>query len=125
MPLRILRLTGGNGFHDQFVMAHDVLRLAGRGQMQAAQPVDMAAAAFHQRPQFLLVGRRIQALVKVIVGGHEFLEVAGLSELLLSENDALSDALLTIVSTDEVAAATAIKNEFDADFQSAIALFAT
>jgi hypothetical protein len=30
------------------VMAHDVLRLARRWQMQPAQPIDMAAAAAHQ-----------------------------------------------------------------------------
>ena len=50
MPLRVVRLAGGNGFHDQLVMAHNVLRLAGRGQVQPAQAVDMAASAFHQRP---------------------------------------------------------------------------
>ncbi len=41
VALRIIRLVRSDRFHDQPVMAHDILRLAGRGQMQPAQPVDM------------------------------------------------------------------------------------
>src|SRR3954466_13988093 len=52
--------------------------------MQPAQPVDMSAAAAHQRPEFLLAGRGIKLRVKIIVAGDEALEVSGLGELLLA-----------------------------------------
>ena len=49
-------------------MAHDVLRLAWRGQMQPAQPVDMTASAAHQIPEFLVAGRGIKLSIEVAVG---------------------------------------------------------
>src|SRR5262245_32281580 len=60
MFLRFLRLTARNRLCDQLVMANDILRLAGRGQVQPAQPVDMATAALHQCPDVLLVGGLIE-----------------------------------------------------------------
>src|SRR3954463_2220307 len=59
--------------------------------MQPAQPVDMSAAAAHQRPEFLLAGRGIKLRVKIIVAGDEALEVSGLGELLL-ERDRVVEA---------------------------------
>src|SRR5712672_1579303 len=86
MLLRLVGIAGIDRFRNQPVMAHDILRLAGRGQMQPAQPVDMAAAALHQRPDVLLVGGDVKLGVEFIVGGHEFFELAGLGELLLARD---------------------------------------
>src|SRR5262245_14517702 len=70
-------------FRDQLVMADDVLRLAGGGQVQTAQAVDMTAAAAYQCPDVLLVGGFIELGMELVVGGHEFLERAGLQDLQL------------------------------------------
>src|SRR3954454_20460547 len=59
--------------------------------MQPAQPVDMSAAAAHQRPEFLLAGRGIKLRVKIVIAGDEALEVSGLGELLL-ERDRVVEA---------------------------------
>ncbi len=83
MALRVIRLVRGDRFHDQPVMAHDILRLAGRGQMQPAQPVDMTAAAAHQIPEFLVAGRDIKLSMELVVGAHELLEIPRLGEFLL------------------------------------------
>ena len=64
--LRLVRLAGIDRLRDQSVMPHDILRLAGRGQMHPAQPVDMPAAAAHQRPDVLLVGSRIELAVELV-----------------------------------------------------------
>ena len=89
MLLRLIRLIGLNGSCDQAVMLHDFLRLAGRRQMDAAQAVDMSAAAAHQTPDSLLVGCRIEKLMEVVVGGHEAFEITGFGQLLLLINRAL------------------------------------
>ena len=89
VALRIIRLLRADGFHDQPVMAHDVLRLAGRGQMQPAQPVDMTAAAAHQIPKRLIASRGIELTMEVVVGSHELLEIPGLGEFLLQSDGAV------------------------------------
>src|SRR6202163_4871829 len=86
MALRVIRLVRADCFHDQPVMAHDVLRLAGRGQMEPAQAVDMTAAAAHQIPEFLVAGRGIKLSMEVVVGAHELLEIPRLGEFLLSRD---------------------------------------
>ena len=84
--LRLVGFPGIDRLRDQLVMPHDILCLAGRGQMHPAQPVDMPAAAAHQRPDVLLVGSCIELAVELVVGGHEFFEVADLGILLLAGN---------------------------------------
>jgi hypothetical protein len=59
MLLRFLRLAAGDRLHDQPVVADDILRLAGRGQVQPAQPVDMAAAALHQSRRTLIAAELV------------------------------------------------------------------
>jgi hypothetical protein len=86
VALRIIRLVRADGCHDQLVMAHDVVRLARRRQMQPAQPVDMAAAAAHQVPKPLVAGGGIELPVEVVVGRHELLEIPGLGEFLLQSD---------------------------------------
>ena len=54
--------------------------------MQTAKPIDVAAAAAHQRPQILLVGGVIKLRMELVVGGHEFLEIAGFGKLLLARD---------------------------------------
>ena len=54
--------------------------------MHPPQPVDMPAAAAHQRPDVLLIGSRVELAVEFVIGGHEFFEVAGLGILLLAGN---------------------------------------
>src|SRR5260221_2467928 len=83
MLLRGIGVAGLDCTGDQLVMTHDVLGLAGRGQMQPAQPVDMSAAAANERPQILLSGGGIELRVEIAVAGHERLEVTGLGRLLL------------------------------------------
>src|SRR6476620_3580708 len=87
MLLRLVGFPGADRSSDQAVMPHDVLRLAGRRQMESAQTVDMTAAAAHQRPDVLLTGCGIKLGMEIVVCRHEFLEVAGLCELLLARND--------------------------------------
>src|SRR5438445_7013158 len=86
MLLSGIGVSGLDRARDQLVVAYDILGLAGRGQMQPAQPVDMSAAAPHQRPQILLSCGGVELGVEVIVGGHEGLEVASLRELLLQRD---------------------------------------
>src|SRR5947209_10555348 len=78
-----------NRARNQLVVAYDVLGLAGRGQVQPAQPVDMSATAPHQRPQVSLSGGCVELDVEVIIAGDERLEVTGLRELLLQCNGAV------------------------------------
>ena len=59
MLLRLVGIAGADRPGDQLVMAHDILRLAGRGQVQPAQPVDMAAAALHQRRRTLIAAELV------------------------------------------------------------------
>jgi hypothetical protein len=59
-----------------------------------SQTVDVTAAAAHQIPKLLFAGRNIKLAMKVVVGGREFRQIAGLGELLLERNGQISSSLL-------------------------------
>ncbi len=67
--------------------------------MHPAQPVDMPAAAAYQRPDVLLVGGHIELAVELVIGGHEFFEVARLCIVLLAGDRRLEfgDERLTVL----------------------------
>lgn len=46
----------------------------------------MTAAAAHQIPKLLFAGPDIKLAMKVVVGGREFRQIAGLGKLLLERN---------------------------------------
>jgi len=50
MLLCFLGFAVGDGLHDQPMMHDNILCLARSGKMQAAQAIDMPAAAAHERP---------------------------------------------------------------------------
>ena len=52
-------------------------------QLMLMNPTDVVAAAAHQGPEVVLVGRGIQLRVEIVVGCHEAFEIARLGELLL------------------------------------------
>ena len=84
-----LRLTLGERRHDPLVIGHDLLRLALHRQVQAAQAVDMAAAAADQVPEVRDGGRLAQGAVKRLVARRQPREVARLGKQRLLGHEGL------------------------------------
>src|SRR4051794_8831941 len=70
-------------------MSEDTFDLARRRQVETAQAIDVSAAAAHQKPEILHLGRFIEMSVEVLVGQFESLQVIGFHEGLLLRQDAL------------------------------------
>jgi hypothetical protein len=71
------------------VILHDRQGLAGNRYVQAAQAVEVAAAAPHQVPQVLDIGGLIHLFVKGLVGQHETVVILGLECRLLLRDERL------------------------------------
>ena len=56
---------------------HDVLSLAWGWKVQAAEAIDMPAAASDERPQVMHPGSFVEMLVEILIGHREGLEVLG------------------------------------------------
>ena len=69
--------AAGQRVDDAPVVAHHALGIAGRGQIEPAQPVEMAAAPAHQFIQIGCARGFVHGAVKRLVGGDEFLGAAG------------------------------------------------
>lgn len=87
--LSFLWSTVRNRLHNQSVVLHDVLSLAGGGKVKAAQAVDMPTAAAHENPQVVHLGCFVKVLMEGLIGCGKGFEIFRFHESLLLREKAL------------------------------------
>jgi hypothetical protein len=89
VPLGFFRLPIRNRLHDQSVVLYYVLGFARCRKMEAAQAVDMSAAATYEDPEVIHSGSFVEVVMESLIGCGKGFEVCCLHKSLLLREKAL------------------------------------